>query len=371
MTVPFLDLEAHHRAHRDVFHQVLESVMTSSGFIGGRALEAFEDEWAAFCGTAAAVGVANGTDAIELVLEGLGIGPGDEVIIPANTFVATAEAVVRVGAAPVFCDVDPATLLVSAETVEAALGPRVAAVIVVHLFGQAADMTALGSLAERHGLHLIEDAAQAHGAVWDGRRVGSFGRAATFSFYPGKNLGALGDGGAVTTDDLALAGRIRELANHGRAAQSHFGHVVVGRNSRLDALQAGFLSIKLRGLDTANAARRSNHEIYRDRLPPTARQVEVDQRSVAVHHLEVIRSDRRDDLQRALSDAGIGTGIHYPVPCHLMAPYADYRRTPLPECESAATEILSLPMYPELAASDIDRVADAVDAAVGQLAPSS
>lgn len=363
--IPFLDLAAHHRRYEERFQHLLEQTLRSSAFVGGDHVERFEQAWADACGTSTAVGVANGTDAIELALVGLGIGHGDEVIVPANTFVATAAAVVRVGARPVFCDVEPGTLLLSPRTVEEAWSPDVAAVIAVHLFGQPADMAGLRATADRRGVALVEDAAQAHLARWDGTRVGGLGDVATFSFYPGKNLGALGDGGAVTTNDLALGRRIRELANHGRPTDSRNGHVVVGRNSRLDSLQAAFLSEKLEFLDDDNSARRRLHDEYAEVLPDSVTQVAVDDRATSVHHLEVVRTAQRDSLVSFLDAWDIGHGVHYPTPCHLLPPFSPYRRADLPVAERAAGEIISLPMFPELGTDAVGRVGECIRAFAG------
>ena len=268
-SVPFLDLASVNGALHSDYELAWKTVLQHGRFVGGPEVEQFEASFAAYCETTACVGVANGTDALELILAGLGIGPGDEVIVPTNTFVATAEAVCAVGARPRFVDVLPDTLLIDPDAVAAAAGPATAAVIAVHLFGQMADLDALFPVARRHGLAVIEDAAQAHGARLRGRRAGSVGAAAAFSFYPGKNLGALGDGGAVVTQDTELAARIRRRANHGRAAADRHRHDQRGRNSRLDTLQAAMLSVKLADLDNANLARRRAMDRYRRQLPPS------------------------------------------------------------------------------------------------------
>jgi len=358
--IPFLDLAAHHSAHRDRFHELLDEILTTSSFVGGDYVDRFERDWAQACGTTHSVGVANGTDALELVLQAMGIGGGDEVIVPTNTFVATAAAVVRVGAQPVFCDVEPDTLLMSGRTVEAALGPNVVAVIAVHLFGQPVNMTEIRSVADHNGLAVIEDAAQAHLAAWDGKPVGSLGDAATFSFYPGKNLGALGDGGAVTTDDAEIERKVRELANHGRPADVASTHVVAGRNSRLDGLQAAFLWEKLQVLEHANSNRRRIHDLYGRLLPLAAPQVTVDERATAVHHLEIIRSSDRDRLVDHLRQSGIGVGIHYSAPCHQLGPFKDYRRTDTSVADAASAEILSLPIFPEMTEAQTAAVCSSV-----------
>lgn len=359
MSIPFLDMRSMNEEVRDDLDRLWVEALEGSGFIGGRNVEEFEAAWATYCGTRHAVGVANGTDAIELTLTALGIGPGDEVIVPANTFVATVSAVARVGAQPVFVDVDPATLLMTGAAVQAAVTPRTAAVIPVHLYGQPVDMGSIRVVADRAALAVIEDAAQAHGARWDGITVGGLGDAACFSFYPGKNLGALGDGGAVVTDDSALADKVRQLANHGRGADRHV-HDVIGRNSRLDAMQAGFLHAKLSRLDAWNQARRIAASRYDELLAPHVELTDQRHEADSVYHLYVIRTEGRDALQGALGARGIASGLHYPIPCHLLPPYLSPSRPVLPVAEDAARRILSLPMSPHITSTQIERVAEAV-----------
>lgn len=362
--VPFLDLSAMHAEVGEQLDQAWRDVSAAGAFVGGPAVERFEAEWAAYCGTAHAVGVANGTDALQLVLRAEGVGPGDEVIVPTNTFVATAAAVVLAGATPRFVDVDPETLLLPADIAEAAVTPRTAAIIAVHLYGQPADMDALGGVADRTGLLLLEDAAQAHGATWRGRRAGSLGHAGCFSFYPGKNLGAFGDAGAVTTDDAALADRIRSLGNHGRAAASKHLHDRVGTNSRLDGLQAAVLSVKLRRLDAWTRGRRRAMATYREGLAGgRARPVRLAAGADSANHLGVVRVPDRDVVRTALERQGIATGLHYPVPCHRQEAFAAFAGEPLPVAEQAAGEVLSLPLFPHMTRDQIDRVCAAVHAA--------
>src|SRR4051794_28405546 len=311
--VPFTDLGAMTREVRDVVVEAWTAILDSGRFIGGDVCERFEQGWAAYCGTSEAVGVANGTDALHLTLRALGIGAGDEVVVPANTFVATAEAVVLAGATPRFADVSPQTLLLTPESLEAARTARSRAVVVVPLYGHMPDMDALCRVAERAGLALIEDAAQAHGATWRGRRAGSFGRAGCFSFYPGKNLGAFGDAGAVVTGDAALAGRIRCLRDHGRAGGSHYQHALVGTNSRLDAVQAAVLTAKMPYLDAWNQARRAVVEQYRDAFAGIpARLLDEPPGGCGVDHLAVVRVADRDRVRTQLAALGVGTAIHYP-----------------------------------------------------------
>ena len=363
--VPFLDLGPTTRAVTSEVVDGWTEVLAASSFIGGSSVTAFEDEFAGFCATTHAVGTANGTDALHLTLRALGIRAGDEVLVPTNSFVATAEAVVLAGGCPRFVDVDPSTLLVTAETVEAAVTPRSRALVVVHLYGQMPDMTALVGAAQRHGLLLVEDAAQAQGATWQGRPAGSFGVAGCFSFYPGKNLGAFGDAGAVVTSDDDLAEALRSLRDHGRAAGSHHQHERVGTNSRLDALQARVLSAKLPLLPSWNAERRAVAAAYRAGLDPGHAPVVAElPGSRGVYHLAVVRVRDRDRVRQRLADRGIGTGVHYPTPCHLLAPYVPWASTRLEAAEEAADQVLSLPVYPGMDDRAVDRVIDEVNRVV-------
>lgn len=364
--VPFLDLRG---VTADVREEVLagwNEALDDSRFIGGDAVTTFEDAFARYCGSEYAVGVANGTDALHLTLRALGLGSGDHVIVPTNTFVATVEAIVMAGARPRFADVDPATLLLTPETVEAAATPRTRAVIAVHLYGQTPDMHALLECTRQLDIGLVEDAAQAQGATWAGRKAGSFGIAGCFSFYPGKNLGAWGDAGAIVTSDAALAERLRSMRDHGRA-KSHHQHVVLGTNSRLDALQALVLTAKLSRLDSWNHARRDLMAHYHRLIDPSAAvPVASPPGGEGVHHLAVVRVRDRDRIRRELAAAGVVTGIHYPTPCHLMAPYAAFAEYGLPEAESAAREVVSLPMYPHMDPGDVAYVADRLNEAAGR-----
>jgi dTDP-4-amino-4,6-dideoxygalactose transaminase len=355
--VPFLDLPSINGGLQGDFELAFKRVLEHGRFVGGPEVERFEESFAAYCGATACVGVANGTDALELILAGLGIGWGDEVIVPTNTFVATAEAVCAVGARPRFVDVLPDTLLIDPDAVAAAVGPATVAVIAVHLFGQMADLDALIPVAGRYGLLVIEDAAQAHGARLRGRRAGSFGGAAAFSFYPGKNLGALGDGGAVVTNDTQLAARVRQRANHGRASADRHRHELRGCNSRLDTLQAAMLSVKLADLDNANRARQRVMDRYRRQLPQWAQPVMTHPAAEPVHHLAVVRVDDRHAVTAELDRHQIGWGIHYPIPCHRQPAYENLAES-LPIAEQAADEILSLPMSPTLSDVQVDRVCE-------------
>jgi dTDP-4-amino-4,6-dideoxygalactose transaminase len=355
--VPFLDLRPATEAIRREVEAEWASLLDANRFVGGAPVEWFEEEWAAYCGTDYAVAVGNGTDALQLVLRALGVGPGDEVVVPANTFIATAEAVVLAGATPRFADVDPDTLLLTGAALSAAVTPRTVAVLPVHLYGQPVDMDDVGAVADRHGLAVVEDAAQAHGALWGGRRAGSLGVAGCFSFYPGKNLGAFGDGGAVVTSDAELARRLRSIADHGRTAGSHYEHGLLGTNSRLDSLQAAVLSAKLRRLDGWNAARREVARCYDEGLRGSAaRPVREAAGAQGAYHLYVVRVPDRDGVRSRLDKAGVDTGVHYPVPCHQHEPYDRYPRTGLPVASAAAGELLSLPMFPQLGAERAQRV---------------
>lgn len=355
--VPFLDLASVNGALQGEFDLAFKTVLEHGRFVGGPEVEQFESNFASYCETTACIGVANGTDALELIMASLGIGPGDEVIVPTNTFVATAEAVCSVGARPRFVDVLPGTLLIDPDAVAAAAGPATAAIIAVHLFGQMADIDALIPVARRYGLALIEDAAQAHGARLRGRRSGSVGDAAAFSFYPGKNLGALGDGGAVVTRDAHLAARIRRCADHGRDGANRYRHDQRGCNSRLDTLQAAFLSIKLAELDGANSARRRVMDRYRQQLPPSVTSVATHPAAESVHHLAVVRVEDRAAVTTELDRHEIGWGVHYPIPCHRQPAYQEFAED-LPVAEHAAKHILSLPMSPTLTDAQVDRICE-------------
>ena len=366
--VPFADLTAMTRDIRPALDQAWGNLLDSSRFVGGDAVDDFERAWASYCGVPEAVGVGNGTDALLLTLMALGIGADDEVIVPANTFVATAEAVVLAGAVPRFADVSPDTLLLTPAQLEAAITPRTAAVIVVHLYGQMPEMDALQHSGDRAGIVLIEDAAQAHGASWRDRRAGSIGRAGCFSFYPAKNLGAFGDAGAVVTADTELVDRIRSLRDHGRAASSRYQHEVVGINSRLDALQALVLTAKLAKLDAWTEARRSIAARYRAAFGDgPARLVAEQPGSRGAYHLAVALVPDRARVQRHLSAAGVETQIHYPIPCHQQAPYRRFATCPLPVAERTAGEILSLPIFPHMSDWQVALVCETVrDALAGR-----
>jgi dTDP-4-amino-4,6-dideoxygalactose transaminase len=360
--VPFTDVAAMAREVWPAIEPDYLACLLGGGYVGGPAVQSFEQAWAAYCGTDYAVGVANGTDALELTLIAMGVGPGDEVVVPANTFIATVAAVVRAGATPRFADVGDETLLMTPLTLKAAITPRTRAVIIVHLYGQMPDMNGLLAVANDENVLVIEDAAQAHGAEWAGERAGSFGTAACFSFYPGKNLGAFGDAGAVVTSRAGLADRIRALANHGRAhGSAHYEHELLGTNSRLDALQAIPLSAKLARNEAWTERRIALAARYRDRLRRTSvNPIQVAQQARHVYHLFVVRVANRDLIRMELGVRGIQTGVHYPVPCHLQPPLKRFAVGALPVAEQAAGELLSLPLFPHMTFDQVDTVCDAL-----------
>jgi dTDP-4-amino-4,6-dideoxygalactose transaminase len=362
VTIPFLDLTLQFESIREEIMDAVDRVFVSKQFVGGEWVERFEEQFARFVGSRYAIGVGSGTAALELALKAALIGAGDEVILPANSFFATAEAVSNVGARPVFADVNPRTFHLDVASSERLITARTKAIIPVHLYGWAMDMTALQKLADRHRLTIIEDAAQAHGTERDGIPVGGSGRLTCFSFYPGKNLGAYGDGGIVTCNDEVHAERLRLLRDHGSPAK--YVHVIVGTNSRLDALQAAVLSVKLRYLREWNARRVQHAMAYAAKLRnPCIHVPEVPSGREHNFHLFVIRAKNRDALRQHLHARGIGTGIHYPEPLHLTPAYQELgyaMRGSLPVSEALAPEILSLPMYPELSESQIDQVTEAV-----------
>jgi dTDP-4-amino-4,6-dideoxygalactose transaminase len=354
--IAFADLRRQHAGLAGLLGEAFERVVSSSAFILGEEVERFEEEFAAYCGVSYCVGVASGTAAITLSLMAAGVHPGDEVIVPAHTYIASALGVLHAGATPVLCDVDERTGLLDVGSAQEAVTERTAAVLAVHLYGQLCDMAAIQAFADRHGLAVFEDAAQAHGAFDGRRRAGAFGRAGAFSFYPSKNLGALGDGGALTTGDRDIAERARALRDLGQHRKGE--HVVAGFNERLDGLQAAFLRVKLGHLDAWNDARRQRASEYRDALPASV--PTLHERSEAcVYHLFPIRVRGRDHARARLYDAGVETGVHYSPPLHLQAPLsARVRRTDtLGRAEAWAAQELSLPIYPELDPREVAGIA--------------
>jgi dTDP-4-amino-4,6-dideoxygalactose transaminase len=362
--VPFVDLRAQYATIREEVSATWEQVLDHAAFILGPEVARFEEQFADFQGVNHVVGVGNGTDALVLALRALGIGPGDDVVIPANTFAATAEAIIHAGARPVLVDVDLQTYNIDVHQIERHITSRTKAIVPVHLYGQPADLGPILAIAKDHALHVVEDAAQAHGATYRGRRVGSWGDAAVFSFYPAKNLGAYGDAGAVATNSDQVELIVRKLRDHG--GTSRYQHDLVGYNSRLDTLQAGVLLVKLKHLDEWNRRRREHAQIYDTLLSaiPGIIIPAVLEEAAHVYHLYVIRVQRgrRDDLRRHLQEHGIQTGIHYPHPLHLTPSFKDLRdnETQFPVAERCAREILSLPMYPELERNQIGYVAEQI-----------
>ena len=359
--IPFLDLGAAYRELKADIDAAIQRVLDSGWYILGPEVEAFETEWAAYCGAEHAVGVANGLDALILALRALGIGPGDEVIVPSNTYIATWLAVSAVGAAPVPVEPDPATHNIDPARIAPSITRATKAILPVHLYGQTADLDPILALAREHGLLVIEDGAQAHGARYKGTRIGAHGDVVCWSFYPGKNLGALGDGGAVTTNSADIAERIRVLRNYGSRVK--YVNDVQGVNSRLDPIQAAVLRAKLPHLDAWTDRRRAVAAAYAEGLKNSGLILpHTPERADPVWHLYVVRSAERDALQKRLAEAGVGTLIHYPIPPHMQAAYADLRLAPdaLPLARQLAGEVLSLPIGPHVSPTDVERVIAAV-----------
>lgn len=375
MKVPFLDLKVQYQQIKDDVLPMITEAMANGMFIGGPQVEAFEEEFAAFCDTKYCVGLNSGTDALRFALMAAGVGPGDSVITVPNTFIATTEAISQTGAQPVFVDVLPDTCNMDPSQLEAYLEdprvpytvnpvPRPKAVIPVHLYGQPADMDPILDLAKKHGLVVIEDACQAHGATYKEKTAGSMALAGCFSFYPGKNLGAFGEGGAMVTSDKELADRVKMIRDHGQSKK--YFHDMEGYNGRLDAIQAGVLRIKLKKLAAWNNARHDNAKYY-DSLLADIPEVEITPEAdfaTSVYHLYVIKVDDRDGLQQYLDEKGVATGLHYPMPLHLQKAYAHmgYKKGDFPVTEHVAERLLSLPMFPELTREQMDYVVDGIKA---------
>jgi dTDP-4-amino-4,6-dideoxygalactose transaminase len=357
MSVPFVDLKAQYQTIKTDIDAAIERIVSNTAFVGGEDVKQFEQEFAAYCEAKACAAVGNGTDALYLALRALGIGAGDEVITVAHTFIATSEAISQTGAKPVFVDIEPDTMLMSPDALAAAVTTSTKAIIVVHLYGQPCDMDRIMKIAADHDLKVIEDAAQAHGARWKGKRVGTLGDVACFSFYPGKNLGAYGDGGAVVSNDEALITTVRKIANHGRLEK--YTHEIEGVNSRLDGLQAAILRVKLPHLDGWNASRKQVAAKYTKKLSGSGVVfTKISPDADPVWHLFVVRVQNRPAFQNRLKEKGISTGVHYPIPLHLQDAYKHQGLSTgsFPATEKAAAEIVSLPMYAELTDSMIDEV---------------
>jgi dTDP-4-amino-4,6-dideoxygalactose transaminase len=356
-TIPFLDLRTQYRQLRDEVLPALDQVCEACGWAQGPATQAFESEFAAYCGVKHCVTVNSGTSALHLALRCLGVGPGDEVITVPMTFIATAWGISYVGARPVFVDICPERRTLDPKKLEAAITHRTKAIIPVHLYGMPADMNPILEIANKHGISVIEDAAQAHGARYHGKRVGQFGVITCFSFYPGKNLGAYGEGGALVTNDEAIANHARALRDHAQSRRYH--HAEVGYNYRMDGFQGAVLSIKLKHLDAWNAARRAHADRYNqllNGLPLRVPSIPTD--SESVWHLYVVETENRETIRQKLTEAGIGTGLHYPIPLHLQGAYVSlgYRQGEFPVTEKLADLCLSLPMYAELCDEQITAV---------------
>ena len=361
-TVPFLSFDARNERVRAEVLQAMTRVYNSAWYVLGSEVKAFEQEFADFCGAKYCVGVGNGLEALHISLLALGIGPGDEVIVPSNTFIATVLAVTYVGAFPIFVEPSLETANLDASLVRKAITERTKAIIGVHLYGQPCDLEALAVLCSEHGVYLIEDNAQAQGATWSGRPTGSFGIAAATSFYPGKNLGALGDAGAITTNDGSLAEQMQILRNYGSKEKYH--NRVIGLNSRLDELQAAILRVFLRHLRSWNTERAAVATQYDQCFAEVSgiKRIQIDKAAKSVHHLYVVRSGNRDALQRHLADLGVQTLIHYPVPPHLQECYAHlgHKKGSFPIAEQLARECLSLPIFPGMTSQQVQIVCDAV-----------
>jgi dTDP-4-amino-4,6-dideoxygalactose transaminase len=366
MKVPYLDLKAQYESIRGEIGDAIQQVLDRTAFAGGPFVAQFEKEFAAFCGTRFSAGVGSGTDALWMALLGLGIGPGDEVVTVPDTFIATAEAISWCGAKPVFVDVDPFTYNMDPSKLEAAVTEKTKAIIPVHLFGQMADMDPIMEIARKRKLFVIEDASQAHGAEYKGRKAGSIGDAGCFSFYPGKNLGAYGEAGAVVTGNEELDRKMRMLRDHGQAKKYH--HTLVGWNARMDGIQGAILSVKLRHLGAWTENRRRNAKIYDELLKGATGVVTPAEARYGKHvyHIYAIRVADRDRLIASLAEKDIHCGIHYPIPLHLLDAYRSlgYREGAFPVAEKAASEFVSLPMYAELTGEQIARVAAELKAIV-------
>jgi dTDP-4-amino-4,6-dideoxygalactose transaminase len=366
MRVPFLDLKSHHASLRDEFDRAIRAVIDSSAFAGGPFVEKFEQDFASYCGSQHAVGVGSGTEALWLSLLACDIGPGDEVITVANTFMATAEAITYCGARPVFVDVDERTYTMDPAGLEEALSSRTKAIIPVHLFGQSADMDPVLEFARKHDLFVIEDAAQAHGAKYKDRKAGTLGNAGCFSFYPGKNLGAFGEAGAIVTDSSELQEKIRILRDHGQVRK--YRHAVIGWNCRMDGIQAAILSVKLQHLESWNSLRRAHALQYNQAFAGVDEVITPLEAPYARHayHIYAIRVQERDEVMWFLKEKGIQCGIHYPIPVHFQEAYQSlgYKKGDLPRSEQTALEFISLPMFPELTETQVNMVALGVKEAI-------
>jgi dTDP-4-amino-4,6-dideoxygalactose transaminase len=360
--IPFVDLRAQYLSIKAEIDEAIARVLETTAFVLGREVEAFEAAFAEYVGARFCVGLNSGTAAVQLAVTACGIGAGDEVIVPANTFFATAEGVSTAGAVPVFVDCDPVSYNLDSQRIAAAITERTRAIMPVHLYGQAADLDAIFDVAARHNLLVIEDAAQAHGSRHKERRVGALAEAGCFSFYPGKNLGAYGEGGAVVTNDADVARRVRLLRNHG--SEQKYKHEIIGYNFRLEGIQGAVLNVKLRHLDKWNDLRRAHAARYNELLSESALNLPRELPYARhIYHLYVVQADERDALQQRLAAAGVQTGIHYPIPIHLQPAYAflGHKAGDFPEAERQAARVLSLPMFPELTGEQLETVAKVIN----------
>ena len=359
MEVPFLDLKAQYQAHREEFDTAIQQVIDKTAYAGGPFVQQFEEAFAEYCQTKHAVGVSSGTSALWIALLALGVGPGDEVITTPNTFIATAEAISFTGAKPVFVEISEQTYNMNPAAIEAAITPKTKAIIPVHLFGQMADMSPIMTIAKKHNLFVIEDASQAHGAYYNGRRAGSIADVSCFSFYPGKNLGAFGEAGGIVTNNSELAARMRMIRDHGQSKKYH--HRIVGWNGRMDGIQGAVLSVKLKYIDKWNELRRQHAHQYDNLLMSQDNVITpfVASYGIPVYHIYAIRVANRDAVLAAMVKKGVRCGIHYPVPLHLQEAYENlgYKKGSFPISERCSEEYLSLPMFPELTPSQLLHVA--------------
>lgn len=358
--IPFLSLKPVNEQYRAELDAAIQRVLDKGWYLLGQEITDFENAFAEFCGVKNCVGVGNGLDALTLIIKAYGFSSGDEIIVPANTYIATILAISQNGCTPVLVEPDINTYNINPDLIEAAITPKTKAIMVVHLYGQAVEMEKVWPIAQKYNLKVIEDSAQAHGALYQGRRTGSLGDASGFSFYPGKNLGCLGDGGAVTTNDDELAERVRALRNYG--SEIKYQHLFKGVNSRLDEIQAAMLSVKLKYLDQDNQKRRAVARFYRENIVnPQIVLPQVKNEESHVWHIFAVRCARRDELQKYLSDNGIGTQIHYPIPPHKQQAYSEWNTLSLPIAEQISREELSLPMSPVLTQQEIEYVVERIN----------
>lgn len=361
MTIPFVDLKAQYQSIKTEVNEAIQRVLDNTAFILGKEVKDFEEAFAEYVGAKHCVAVNSGTAAIQVAVQSCGIGAGDEVIIPANTFFATAEGISTANATPVFVDCDSVSYNIDVSKIEAAITDKTKAIMPVHLYGQSADLDSIFEIAKKHNLLVIEDAAQAHGSLYKNKRVGALGHAGCFSFYPGKNLGAYGEGGAIVTNDDEVARLARLLRDHG--SQKKYQHEIIGYNFRMEGIQGAVLNVKLKYLDGWNDLRREHATLYNKLLSDSGLILPLEMEYARhIYHLYVVQSERRDELMKALNDADIQTGIHYPIPIHLQPAYAflEHKEGDFSEAERQAKQLVSLPMFPELTNEQIEKVCDTI-----------